>query len=244
MFAPNLVIDRLVIEGVDPWLFPVFGLEGRALLDYTVTYDPTVLIECGSVIRGQQTTCQIPMTVDAVTGWQFTGPILPGLNDSVRIASSSTASAWTGTAVLSGTVSAFVTIGGVSDTLHGSLAVAGRTDPAWRWDNGSKWTFQQDGPVLCGYAAFVVPGATLLGVNRRTSTCVPSEQSSIEPSVILPASADSGFTMASLRARPNDALWFVTAAHYYMHRSSDMNPFIRPGGPADTLANANDKKGV
>lgn len=38
-FDPGTVIDRLVIEGVDPWQFSVTGVPGgRALLEYVVTF--------------------------------------------------------------------------------------------------------------------------------------------------------------------------------------------------------------
>ncbi len=40
----EVAIDRLVIEGVNPWVFLVFGLTGRALLRYTVQYQIAPLL--------------------------------------------------------------------------------------------------------------------------------------------------------------------------------------------------------
>ncbi|MGH7426937.1 MAG: hypothetical protein ACREJ4_00985 [Candidatus Methylomirabilaceae bacterium] len=48
---------------------------------------------------------------------------------------------------------------------------------------------------------------------------------------------DSGFSADSVTAGPNVGLWYVVSAHYYMDRTSEMNPFIRPGGRPDTLTN-------
>ncbi len=243
----NAGIDSLVLEGPDPWTFDVQGSPGRARLDYIITYNPTVSVGCEMVTRGQPVTCQILGVVDSVSGWRFVGPVIPYVNDSVRVSSTSTALTWSGVAVVSGTVSAVVTVAGTLDTVSGPLTVSDRTGTAWRWDDGSKWTFRQDGSPVCAYAAFVVPGSTLLGMNRRTSTCAIGADSalqrvSIEPSVRSPAAQDSGFTAASVAGGPNDGLWYVTAVHYYMDRTSEMNPFIRSAGPADTLTNNTDQR--
>ncbi|MHB1329846.1 MAG: hypothetical protein ACYC2K_16735 [Gemmatimonadales bacterium] len=241
----SVAVDSLVIVGPDPWTFDVLGLNGRASLYYTITYDPSLALDCGVVIRGQTATCAILDSVDAVSGWRFDGPVLPGLNDSVHVASAATGLTWSGVGVISGKVSAIVTVGGQIDTVSGSLTVADRTGPAWRWDSGNKWTVRQDGPPLCAYSPFVDPGATRLGVNRRTSGCFEFDQDqrvSIEPSVRSSAAQDSGFTAASVAGGPNDGLWYVTAVHYYMDRTSEMNPLIRSGGPTSTLTNSTDQR--
>lgn len=241
----NVAVDSLVIEGPDPWTFDVQGPTGRARLDYTITYDPSLVIDCDTVVRGKTETCQILGSVDSVSGWRFVGPVPPGLNDSVRVASPSTELTWTGVAVVSGIVSAIVTIGGAPDTLSDSLTIVDRAGSAWRWDSGNKWTLRQDGPPLCTHTNFVVPGSTRLAVNRRTSTCAEFDQQqrvSIEPSVRSPVAQDSGFTADTVRGGPNDGLWYVTAVHDYMDRTSEMNPFIRPGGPTDTLINNTDQR--
>lgn len=245
----SVAVDHLVIEGPDPWTFDVQGeTGGRASLYYTITYDPSdpsAALHCETVTRGQVTTCNILDSVDSVSGWKFDGPVLPGPNEGVQVASESTGLSWSGVGVISGTVSAIVTVGGVVDTLVGPLTVVDRTGSAWRWDGGNKWTLRQDGPPLCAYTDFVVPGATRLGVNRRTSGCFEFDNVqgiTIEPSVRSPVSQDSGFTAASVGGGPNDGLWYVTAVHYYMDRTSEMNPFIRPGGPTDTLTNSTDMR--
>src|SRR5262245_22460357 len=38
--SPSTVVDSLVIQGVNPWTFLVFGSTGRARLDYTITFVP------------------------------------------------------------------------------------------------------------------------------------------------------------------------------------------------------------
>ncbi len=239
----SVAVDSLVIEGPDPWTFDVQGLSGRASLYYTISYNPSLALDCGVVTRGQVATCTVLDSVDSVSGWRYDGPILPGLNDSVHVVSTSTGLSWSGVGVMSGRVSAIVTVGGAVDTLAGALTVKSRTGPAWRWDSGDKWTFRQDGPPTCAYTAFEVPGGTRLGVNRRTSGCFESDPDqivSIEPSVRSPVSRDSGFTADSVRGGPNDGLWYVTAVHYYMDRTSEINPFIRPVGPAAALTNSTD----
>ena len=242
----SVAVDHLVIEGPVPWTFDVQGeTGGRARLDYIITYDPSLALDCETVTRGQVATCQILDSVDSVSGWKFDGPVLPGPNEGVQVASESTGLSWSGVGVISGTVSAIVTVGGVVDTLVGPLTVVDRTGSAWRWDGGNKWTLRQDGPPLCAYTDFVVPGATRLGVNHRTSGCFEFDNVqgiTIEPSVRSPVSQDSGFTAASVGGGPNDGLWYVTAVHYYMDRTSEMNPFIRPGGPTDTLTNSTDMR--
>ncbi len=173
----------------------------------------------------------------------FVGPPLPGLADSVRVNRMSTDLTWSGRAVLPGTVSAMVTISGVADTLTAPFGVTARTGPSWRWNDGSKWTLRQDGPALCAYSAFVIPGSTRLAVNRRTSLCDETDvlqNVSIEPSVRAAASRDSGFTASAVVDGPNDGLWYVSAVHYYMDRTTEMNPFIRPSGPTMSLTNRTD----
>lgn len=239
----SAAVDSLVIEGPDPWTFDVQGLNGRATLLYTITYDPSLSLDCAVVTRGQVTTCTILDSVDAVSGWRFDADF--GLNDSVHVSTESTGLSWVGEAVMSGKVSAIVTVGGQLDTLSGFLTVSDRTGPAWRWDHGNDWTFRQDGPPLCAYTDFVVPGSSRLGVNRRTSGCYENVQQqlvSIEPSVASAVSRDSGVTAAGVSGGPNDGLWYVAEAHYYMDRTSEMNPFIRPMGPTDTLTNSTDRR--
>jgi hypothetical protein len=53
---------------------------------------------------------------------------------------------------------------------------------------------------------------------------------------------DSGFTADSVLGGPNAGLWYVAFARYVMDRTTEMNPFIRPGGRADTLTNSTDQR--
>jgi len=146
--------------------------------------------------------------------------------------------------VLSGMVSAFVASDGVSDTLTGPLVVTNRSGTGWRWSE-AQWTFGQDGAVLCNYTDYFLPGGALLSANRPTAQRLPNgcgapagSGGSIEPNIV--AAPDSGFSTDSVTAGPNGGLLYVVSAHYYMDRTSEMNPFIRPGGRADTLTNSTD----
>ncbi len=241
----DLDIDSLVIEGVDPWTFLVGGVCcGRALLKYTVNYEPGPSLVCDTVTRGQSTTCRVNSVVQAVTGWEFAGKLEPKVGaqaDTVRVTSASTSMTWVGTAVLSGIVSAFVVWRGAADTVTAPLVVLNRSGADWSWGE-TKWKFHPDGPVLCGvlYGDYVMPGGTMLSANRRTSACGAPLGSggSIEPNVV--SYPDSGFSAASVQDGPNSRLWYVVAAHYGMDRTSEMNPFIRLNGRADTLAASGD----
>lgn len=240
---PDADIDSLVIEGVDPWTFMVDTLMGRALLQYTVTYEPFDEVACDSVVRGQVTTCQLGVPVDSVSGWEFTGRLATthgSQSDTVRITSASTSGTWVGIGVLSGVVSAYVVTNGNPDTLSGPLVVTNRTGAAWRWTEAD-WMFHKDGPTLCAYSAFQTPFPSpnpgMLAADRRTSRC---DGGSIEPDVT--GFPDSGFTADSVPSGPNDGLWYVVAASYYMDHTSEANPFVRPGGPTDTLTDTTDMK--
>jgi len=54
-FPPDRVIDSLVIVGVNPWTFPVGNLTGRALLKYTLTYEPQSAGSTSVVIQSVRT---------------------------------------------------------------------------------------------------------------------------------------------------------------------------------------------
>ena len=189
------------------------------------------------VTRGVETTCHASAPPGGtINGWGYLGPWQAGLGDSLRIVRNSSDTVWSGTAVLSGQVSVIGTIHGVPDTARATLVVNRRTGSSWRWDQGDKWSYQQDGlPVKCIWGDYKIGVPAGLGRNRRLSTCStnPDQVVRIEPSVV--AAPDSGFTADSVRSGPNTGLWYVTAVHYRMDRASEMNPFIRPNGHVDTL---------
>jgi hypothetical protein len=236
-------LDSLVIQGVDPWTFEVFGeCCGRARLNYTVHYVAAPALACRTVARGdliatrgEEVDCRVTGSVSAVSGWLFAGKLD---QDSVLVSSPSTEVTWKGPAVLSGVVSAIVSVGTDTITLLDTLRVKARSGAGWSWGD-AKWKFREDaakdGALKCSWTHFVQPSPTDIGliINRRTSTCDNNLLAIIEPA---PRQApDSGFSADSVRTGPNAGLWYVTAVHYYMDRTSEMNPFIRPAGRADTL---------
>ncbi|HEX5436130.1 MAG TPA: hypothetical protein VFW98_03150 [Gemmatimonadaceae bacterium] len=84
-FPAGDVIDSLVIVGVDPWTFPVSNLTGRALLRYTLTYQPTpdstsvVITSVQTANQGSFTTLSSERTIT------MTATTVPAsLADSVR----------------------------------------------------------------------------------------------------------------------------------------------------------------
>ncbi len=189
-------------------------------------------VDCSAVERGQVVTCRITTPVDTVLGWQFAG--LPSIGqDTIYVSTSAPDTTWSGVAVARGSVSAFVKVNGVTDTLIGLLVVS---DRPWRW-GPSQWTFVQDGGQLCNFGPFYTPtDSVVLGENTRRASCLGG---SIEPPIRQ--QPDSGVSADSVRDGPNDGLWYITAARYEMDRGSSMNPFIRAGGQTDTLQAPADK---
>jgi hypothetical protein len=204
-----------VIEGVNPWTFEVLDRCGRALLNYTIQYQPT--LACDAVTRGQTSDLSRQRSGRGGDGWQFDGKldsVVAGQLDSLHIGSASTSLSWSGIAVLPGKVSAFVTVNGISDTLESLLTVRPRSSTTWSWSEAN-WTFRQNGPPICTYPDFVAKKPTRLGVNRRTSGCEPiiTYRGHIDPSVIT--ARDSGFTAAQILGGPNDSLWYGHRALFH-----------------------------
>jgi len=75
-------------------------------------------------------------------------------------------------------------------------------------------------------------------VNHRTGTCDPAQQGIFEPDIVH--KPFDGYTLDSARTDPNEGLKYITSVSYTMDRTSEMNPFLRPGGRADTLTNSKD----
>jgi len=130
-FPLNVVIDSLVILGVDPWTFDVFGQQGRARLDYTVTFTPGpgISVSClpSSVERGAQVTVTCTAspppgaTSVTVSEWRFETPLL-----SSPITEQSSSTTWTGPAATSGQVTVTGTLDGNPDNGQGSITVTAR----------------------------------------------------------------------------------------------------------------------
>jgi hypothetical protein len=180
-----------------------------------------------------------------VQEWAFAGKIAPTFleeYDSLKVSSPSTALTWSGKAVLSGTVGAFIPRSGRVDTLSAALVVTDRTGPAWTW-NESKWNLQHDGAPTCAYTDFLAPGTIILAANRRTvARCsVPGDNpgGSIEPDVDA-SGTHGGIVAQRVPSGPNESLWYVASADYRMDHTSEMNPSLRESGRKEPLTDKND----
>lgn len=156
-----MAIDRLVIEGVNPWVFPVGGLTGRALLRYTVQYQTTELT-CSPdpVLRGDTVTCSMtPSEAYTVVrqraqGQGFQIQQAPGTahapNETYE---------WSGTAVADTDVEITIETSQGQRTLMASFAVEARDWPTLRPGNpqvqrGLRGTMEAyPGNALLGNAA-------------------------------------------------------------------------------------------
>lgn len=211
--------------------------------DLTVVWEEGVTADltCDSMIRGQSGACRVTGGA-TVLGWQFTGILgarLLGQDSLVVVASATSDTVWSGVGVLLGVVSAFVQTGSTVDTLTAPWTVSPRTGPDWRWSEAN-WFFEQDGPAICGYSDFTLPFSGefpgRLAVNRRRSDC--GDGGSIEPN--LRTAPDAGTNVAQVSSGPNEGLWYITASTFHLDRVTEMNPFIRPGGPIHLLPNGPD----
>jgi hypothetical protein len=127
-FPSNVAVDNLVIEGVEPWTFDVFGSPGRARLDYTVTFThEEILVSClpSPVQRGEQVTCTAsapPGTTSiTVSEWRFESPLLTS-----QITEQTSSTSWTGPAATTGQVTVTGELDGSPTTGQGSLDVTPR----------------------------------------------------------------------------------------------------------------------
>lgn len=174
----------------------------------------------------------------SVLGWEFswnanpTGPLM--------VTSSSTDTTWSGVAVSPGVVSATVVKGGDTLTFSGDLEVTDRTD-GWSW-GPELWEdpIEDVTPAMCDtlFSDLIQPfDSVLVGLNHPLDQCTSR---SIDPSVIT--KPDSGFTALMVAdGGPNDSLWYVTEASYFMEaHETELNPFIRPGGPTVTSTSLDD----
>lgn len=205
--------------------------------DLKITRSAPPGIECypNPVTRGNPVTCEVVLPVDAVHGWEFSGTF-PGPSGSATVSSASTSTSWSGKAVLSGVVSAEVSMGSADTvSLVGDLEVAPR---GWSWDSSS-FAYDSTAGLDCGdFGPVYLPGDSLyLAENTRTTNC---DTGLYDPSIV--SYPDSGYSEAQiLDGGPNDSLWYVTEATYFMDRGAVLNPFITPGGYRDTLTHNKDK---
>lgn len=182
-------------------------------------------VECNPVTRGQITTCALTDGVDSVLAWSFQGEFPDG-SDQVTIEDSINATEWSGTSVISGTVTASVVIDGQERVLGGDLDVGARE---WRWDEAN-WNLQR-GIGDCEYQDATLPGPADFGRNRTASGC---EARRIDPDMW--EAATQGYEIGQVpEGGPNGGLWYVTAGNWGMDHMSSVNPYVMPGGPVHQL---------
>ncbi len=206
--------------------------------DLTVFWNLAVpTLSCNSVIRGQTGTCTVA-GADSVLRWRFDGVLdsasRMAFGDSL-VADSSLVpdTTWSGTAVLSGIVSALVRYGPGPDTLTlvAPWDVQPRTGSQWRWGH-TNWILDHWEGRLCQYPDLVLKlvggvwkftgvNAGRLAVNRRKSGCNPG---SIEPNLFL--FPDSGTTVATGIGGPNAGLHYVAANTFRIHRATEINDWL------------------
>ena len=151
---PDVDIDSLVIEGVDPWTFEVLGnCCGRARLNYTIQYQQDTTFHIGSltctpspVVRANTVNCNATWSPSQIAAgeilfeWVFQG-------DSIRVFPAANAkpydppppvdstaqgmSGWSGPAVLGGRVSLRATWQGDVDSVATQIVVSPRTGQLW-----------------------------------------------------------------------------------------------------------------
>jgi hypothetical protein len=186
--------------------------------DFVFTVDAFAAgVACAPVERGQTVTCEMLAPVDSVQGWQFVG--VPALTaDTLAVSELTSSTTWQGEAVLDGTISTFVWVGGVLDTLETSMSVQPRP---WSW-GPSDWTFTAGGGAFCNYVPLhypTPPGGVRIGLNTRAAGCAAG---SIEPDILQ--APTSGYSDRQVPNGPNAGAWYVESTGYHMDRGSSMNP--------------------
>lgn len=235
-----------------PWdAINIVWFEGNlAIDDLEIIRSAPPGVVCDSVVRGSSSTCTITRDVDSVLEWTFRAPLpyrLFDQSDSVIITNSTTGSTWSGKVVLSGEVSARVTMNGGGDTatLVGALAVTDRSSSDWRWDESDWLWTDSTSNTQCDYEPFYlpinpsIPNAGRLAVNRPTPDCTGLVLSSVAPY----ESPDTAFTIGDVQEGPNEGLHYVTSAGYYMDHTAEMNPFLASASSSRlTLSDRQDVK--
>lgn len=182
----------------------------------------------GSLPRGENVSC-VTTTVDgrAFTLSEYRFTPTDTLLSAVAVSAPASVT-WAGTGVTPGTVKATATILGGTVFATTSLGVNARS---WTWV-GSRWSLSQDSiPVICTYPDFTTSDSLRLGVNHRTGTCTDDLETRIDPK----PSTDSGYVVLPVPTGPNTGMWYVDTVFYRMDRTTEINPDVRAGAPADTV---------
>ncbi len=191
-------------------------------------------VECDEVERGQQTTCRVTDQTASVTSWEFHDEVVG------PITHVSTATEWSGKAVLSGLVIAHTSSGVQS----GDLIVTDRqgTDlDGVVWDGWlDSMSFQPNtDPQGCTvvWDSVFYQEPIKIGRNGRAYGCEPDY---VDPPISTALAA--GYEELQVTGGgPNDGLWYVEQAHYRMDRVSQITIYLRPDGPRSALTSKRDK---
>jgi hypothetical protein len=165
----------------------------------------------------------------SVSGRQFKARLQPkiaGQDDTIRVSSTSTLAdlGWVGRVGRHGVGGRFEGRG------HGhTIGSVGGDGPI-----RAGWTGTNEVDVPSGRACSLQLRTTLSPLARyspRTGRRVGAERPLEVVEALSPTSSPPRQRLLgdSVQGGPNDGLWYVVAANYYMDRTSEMNPFIRPG---------------
>jgi hypothetical protein len=246
-FDANVMVSEktLRVQGIRKvLLYPVIKrYDGAAPIPDEVVYRasfatmPAGELKCKSpagtdtVTRGQTVTCTVTGAGVVVTKWTFTGPSYDGsiiwrVEDATPSGNS-----WKGPAVMSGDVTAEVTINGRPHSpLTAKLTVKRRTGNNWSWGPGNHWGYST---VTLGSAPCPFLGTMLYSFTDTTVAGQSFRKSYCDTDVLTPRpSKDSttGYSVKQVPAGgPNAGIWYVSGISYQMLTWSMVNPAITSG---------------
>ena len=222
ILPPDLTVDRLLIEPVNPWTysFPdTPGVTGYAHLGYALYWAREQLLTCTPIVeRGQQVTCTASLPASTtVTGWEF----VPDSVHFLDVQETSTSREWWGIAATGGVVKAHVNDGttGRADTLETRFTVTNRRSQ-WR-DN---WDYRPGQSILDGEVTSSTP---YVGINCPQQFPDPLHCFLNSPDWVQPdPGLEPGYTPTEIPSGPNQSYWLPTDIRYNMKRAGSVHPGI------------------
>lgn len=183
-----------------------------------------------SVQRGVVFSCTVTANGSGFTAGQWRWQPDNSTTVTTPVLGPSNLFAWTGPAVVGGSVSVPLTDStGVTNTLTGTFAVTART---WRWSSAD-WSFTQGTSTAnCSVQEPQIGSPTLLGWHVGVGTCSGQP---MRPD--LTSTPRSGYTVQQVSWGPNAGIWYVTGVQFRMETESGMNPGITAGGARRLLTN-------
>jgi hypothetical protein len=221
VLAPDLAVDRLVIDGISPWSWNFDGFVGHFYLNYGVFWTREQPLTCTPIVeRGQQVTCTASLPASTtVTGWEF----VPDSVHFLDVQETSTSKEWWGIAATGGVVKAHVTDGttGRADTLETRFTVTNRRS---QWRNN--WDYRPGQSILDGE---VTSSTAYVGINCPQQFPDPLHCFLNSPDWVQPdPGLEPGYTPTEIPSGPNQSYWLPTDIRYNMKRAGSVHPGILP----------------